>query len=91
MSDGEDADATLRTARVTDEVMASALVGVGYGCVYDLDKFFRHCEVRRQLWDFKCSDKNHCGYLKIYPSRIIQCFFRLQRSRIFVEEVIQFY
>jgi hypothetical protein len=39
--DGEDADAALRAAGVADEVMASALVGVGYGCVYDLDELFR--------------------------------------------------
>jgi hypothetical protein len=37
VGDGEDADAALRAAGMADEMMASALVGVGYGCVYDLD------------------------------------------------------
>jgi hypothetical protein len=34
---GEDSDATLGAAGVADEVMGAALVGVGYGGVYDLD------------------------------------------------------
>jgi hypothetical protein len=38
MGDGEDADAALRAAGAADEVMASALVGVGYCGVYDLDE-----------------------------------------------------
>jgi hypothetical protein len=37
VGDGEDADAALRAAGMADEMMAAALVGVGYGCVYDLD------------------------------------------------------
>jgi hypothetical protein len=37
VGDGEDADAALRAARMADEMMAAALVSVGYGCVYDLD------------------------------------------------------
>ena len=40
VGDGEDSDAALGAAWVADEVMATALVGVGYGCVYDLDKCF---------------------------------------------------
>ena len=42
VGDGEDADAALRTARVTDEMMASAFVCVGYRGVYDLDEGLRH-------------------------------------------------
>jgi len=38
VSDREDADAALGAAGVADEVGASALVGVGYCCVYDLDQ-----------------------------------------------------
>ena len=38
----EDADAALRAAGFADEVMAAALVGVGYGGVYDLDQGLRH-------------------------------------------------
>ena len=41
VGDGEDADAALGAAGVADEVCASALVGVGYGCVYDLDELIR--------------------------------------------------
>jgi hypothetical protein len=37
VGDGEDADAALRAAGMADEMMATALVGVGYGCIYDLD------------------------------------------------------
>ena len=37
VGDGEDTDAALGAAGMADEVMAAALVGVGYGCVYDLD------------------------------------------------------
>jgi hypothetical protein len=37
VGDGEDAYAALRAAGMADEMMAAALVGVGYGCVYDLD------------------------------------------------------
>jgi hypothetical protein len=37
VGDGEDANATLRAAGVADEVMASALVGVCDGGVYDLN------------------------------------------------------
>jgi hypothetical protein len=37
VGDGEDADAALRAAGVADEVMASAVVGVGDCCVYDFD------------------------------------------------------
>jgi len=37
LGDGEDADAALGAAGVADEVMASALVGVGHCGVYDLD------------------------------------------------------
>jgi hypothetical protein len=40
VSDGEDADAALGAAGMADEVMAAALVGVGYCCVYDLDEGF---------------------------------------------------
>ena len=42
VSNGEDADAALGAARVADEVMTSALVGVGYGCVYDLNEGLGH-------------------------------------------------
>jgi hypothetical protein len=38
VGDGEDADAALGAAGFADEVMAAALVGVGYGSVYDLDQ-----------------------------------------------------
>ena len=38
VGDGEDADAALGAAGVADEVMAAALVGVGYCGVYDLDE-----------------------------------------------------
>ena len=38
VSDREDADAALGAAGMADEVRASALVGVGYCCVYDLDQ-----------------------------------------------------
>jgi hypothetical protein len=37
VGDGEDAYAALRAAGMADEMMAAASVGVGYGCVYDLD------------------------------------------------------
>jgi hypothetical protein len=37
VGDGEDTDAALGAAGMADEMMAAALVGVGYGCVYDLD------------------------------------------------------
>jgi hypothetical protein len=40
VGDGEDADAALGAARVADEVVAAAAVGVGYGDVYDLDEGF---------------------------------------------------
>jgi hypothetical protein len=42
VGDGEDADAALGTAGVADEVRAAAVVGVGYGGVYDLDEGLRH-------------------------------------------------
>ena len=42
MGDGEDADAALRVAGFADEMRAAALVGVGHGCVYDLDEGLRH-------------------------------------------------
>jgi hypothetical protein len=42
VGDGEDADAALGTAGFADELMAAALVGVGYGGVYDLDKLLGH-------------------------------------------------
>ncbi len=38
VGDGEDSDAALGAAGMADEVMAAALVGVGYGGVYDLDE-----------------------------------------------------
>jgi len=38
VGDGKDADAALGAAGVADEVMAAALVGVGYCGVYDLDE-----------------------------------------------------
>ena len=44
MGDGEDADAALGAAGMADEIMAAALVGIGYGCVYDLDECFVHCD-----------------------------------------------
>ena len=37
VGDREDADATLRAAWVADEMMATAVVGVRYCGVYDLD------------------------------------------------------
>jgi hypothetical protein len=37
---GEDSDAALGAAGAADEVMAAALVGVGYGGVYDLNEGF---------------------------------------------------
>ena len=40
---GEDADAALGAAGFADEVRAAAVVGVGYGCVYDLDESIGHC------------------------------------------------
>jgi hypothetical protein len=42
VGDGEDADATLRAARMADKVCAAALVGVGYGSINDLDEGLRH-------------------------------------------------
>ena len=42
VGDGEDADATLGSAGVADEMRAAALVGVGYGSVNDLDEGLRH-------------------------------------------------
>jgi hypothetical protein len=42
VGDGKDADATLRTAGMADEVCAAALVRVGYGCVYDLGQILHH-------------------------------------------------
>jgi hypothetical protein len=42
VGDGKDSDAALGAAGVADEVMASALVRVGYGGVYDLDKLVCH-------------------------------------------------
>ncbi len=42
LGDGEDSDAALATTGVADEVVASALVGVGYGGVYDLDERLPH-------------------------------------------------
>jgi hypothetical protein len=38
----EDANATLGAARFADQVMTAALVGVGYGGVYDLDEAITH-------------------------------------------------
>ena len=38
VGDGKDANAALGAAGVADEVMAAALVGVGYCGVYDLDE-----------------------------------------------------
>jgi hypothetical protein len=43
--DGEDSDAALGAAWSADEVVAAALVGVGYGGVNDLDEGLRHGEV----------------------------------------------
>ena len=43
LRDGEDSDAALGAAWMADEVMASAVVGVGYGGIYDLDEGLRHC------------------------------------------------
>jgi len=42
VSDREDADAALGAACVTDEMMAAAAVGVGYGDVDDLDEALLH-------------------------------------------------
>jgi hypothetical protein len=42
MGYGEDADAALGAAGFADEVVAAALVGVGYGYVYDLDETINH-------------------------------------------------
>ena len=59
VGDGEDADAALGAAGFADEVLAAALVGVGYGGVYDLDEGLRHgvgdgarwlCAGRRSSW-----------------------------------------
>jgi hypothetical protein len=36
---GEDSDAALGAAGFADEVRAAAVVGVGYGCIDDLDKY----------------------------------------------------
>ena len=44
--DWEDSDAALAAAGVTGEVVASALIGVGYGGVYDLDEEICHCALR---------------------------------------------
>jgi hypothetical protein len=38
VGDGEDSDAALGAAGFADEVWAAAVVGVGYGGVYDLDE-----------------------------------------------------
>ena len=43
---GEDADAALGAAGFADKVMAAAVVGVGYGVVYDLEERICHCELR---------------------------------------------
>jgi hypothetical protein len=42
LGDGEDADAALGTAGMADEVVASAVVGVGHGGVDDLDELVCH-------------------------------------------------
>ena len=42
MGDGENTDAALGAARLADEVLAAAVVGVGYGGVNDLDKGLGH-------------------------------------------------
>jgi hypothetical protein len=42
VGDGEDADAALGAAGVADEMISTPTVGVGYGCVYDLDERLRH-------------------------------------------------
>jgi hypothetical protein len=42
VSDGEDSDAALRAAGMTDEVVAAAAVCVGDGGVYDLDELVWH-------------------------------------------------
>jgi len=60
VGDGEDADAALGTAGVADEVCASALVGVGYGCVYDLDK---------GVWHSQRSVRNDVRVTRTLPSR----------------------
>ena len=38
LGDGKDSNAALRAAGMAGQVWASALVGVGYGGVYDLDE-----------------------------------------------------
>jgi hypothetical protein len=38
MGNREDADAALGAARMADEVMMTASIGIGYGGVYDLDE-----------------------------------------------------
>ena len=47
VGDGEDADAALRAAGFADEMVSAAMVGVGYGGVYDLDESIGHCE---RIW-----------------------------------------
>jgi hypothetical protein len=42
--DGEDSDAALGAAGFADEMLATALVGVGHGCVYDLNEGLLHRE-----------------------------------------------
>jgi hypothetical protein len=42
VGNGKDSDAALGAAGAADEVRAAAAVGVGYGCVYDLDEGLRH-------------------------------------------------
>jgi hypothetical protein len=42
VGDGEDPDAALGAAGMADEMMATALVRVGYCCIYDLDELVCH-------------------------------------------------
>jgi hypothetical protein len=56
--DREDSDAALGAAGVADEVMAAALVGVGYCGVYDLDQVFGQGYLRREVTSGKRSSRD---------------------------------
>ena len=59
MGYGEDANAALGAAGTADQVGAAAVVGVGSGCVYDLDKGLSH------VMEKKVRALRECPHLRI--------------------------
>ena len=47
MGNGEDTDAALRASRMADQMCATAMIGIGYGRVYDLNEGLRHLRSRK--------------------------------------------